>query len=62
MYSPKISEDLIPVLYRTAKAMKMPMTRLVDRMIREGLQQQPGPAILHAREAMPAVQRYQASH
>lgn len=35
MYSPKISEDLIPVLYRMAKERKTPMTRLVDGMIRD---------------------------
>ena len=35
MYSPKISEDLVPVLYRMAKERKTPMTRLVDGMIRD---------------------------
>ncbi len=29
MYSPKIDEGLIPVLYRLAKERKIPMTRLV---------------------------------
>ena len=37
MYSPKISEELIPVLYRSAKAKGIPMTRLVDSLIREAL-------------------------
>ena len=37
MYSPKISEDLIPQLYRMAKDRKMPMTRLVDHIIRRSL-------------------------
>lgn len=37
MYSPKIAEELIPVLYRTAKARGLPMTRLVNRIIREAL-------------------------
>ena len=37
MYSPKISEDLIPQLYRMAKARKMPMTRLVSVIIRHAL-------------------------
>lgn len=37
MYSPKISEDLIPVLYRLAKANRQPMTRLVDGLIRKAL-------------------------
>ena len=35
MYSPKIREDLIPILYKIAKEQEIPMTELVDRMIRE---------------------------
>jgi len=34
MYSPKISEDLVPILYRLRKENKMPMTRLLDKIIR----------------------------
>lgn len=37
MYSPKISEDLIPRLYRMAKDRRTPMTRLVDGIIRNAL-------------------------
>lgn len=37
MYTPKISEELVPVLYRLAKERKMPMTRLVDGIIRLSL-------------------------
>jgi hypothetical protein len=37
MYSPKISEELIPVLYKIAKVQKIPMTRLVDQIIEESL-------------------------
>ena len=37
MYSPKIADEFIPSLYRLAKARKMPMTRLVDGMIRDAL-------------------------
>ena len=37
MYSPKIAEELIPMLYRLAKQRKMPMTRLVNGMIRDWL-------------------------
>jgi len=37
MYSPKISEALIPALYRLAKERKMPMTRFVDGIIRNAL-------------------------
>ena len=41
MYSPKVREDLIPVLYRLAKLRGMPMTMLVDGMLRESLAQYP---------------------
>ena len=32
-YSPKIKDDYIPVLYLIAKEQKIPMTKLVNRMI-----------------------------
>ena len=35
MYSPKIEEELIPQLYKMAKAEKMPMTKIVNRLVRE---------------------------
>ncbi len=34
MYSPKIDEDLIPILYKLAKREGKTMTRLVDEMLR----------------------------
>lgn len=37
MYSPKISEDLIPILYITAKINKKSMTKIVDSILREHL-------------------------
>ena len=37
MYSPKITEELIPILYQLARARGVPMTKLVDRIIREAL-------------------------
>jgi len=37
MYSPKVSEELVPVLYRLAKERRMPMTRLIDGIIRQAL-------------------------
>lgn len=37
MYSPKISEDLVPVLYRLAKDRRMPMTIMVNGIIRRAL-------------------------
>jgi hypothetical protein len=46
MYSPKIDERLVPVLYLTAKDRGVPMTRLVDSIITDGLlrEQIPNPA------------------
>ena len=38
MYSPKISEELIPVIFRVALAKKMPMTKLVNRILQEYLE------------------------
>ncbi len=35
MYSPKIKEDLIPILYRLAKKQGQPMTEVVDAILRE---------------------------
>ena len=37
MYSPKISEDLVRTLYYAAKDRKMPMTLLVDKIIRDAI-------------------------
>lgn len=37
MYSPKIAEDLIPLLYQEAKKRKMYMTELVEYLLREAL-------------------------
>ena len=34
MYSPKVKEDLIPILYKLAKQEQKPMTKLVDEMLR----------------------------
>jgi hypothetical protein len=34
MYSPRIQDDLIPVLYRLAQQEGKPMTRLVDEILR----------------------------
>lgn len=47
MYSPRIDEELIPALYRLAKEKKIPMTRLVNGMLRRALQTgESGPALL----------------
>jgi hypothetical protein len=37
MYSPKIDEELIPRLYRLRKLKKIPMTRLVNGILRKAL-------------------------
>lgn len=37
MYSPRIGADLILKLYRMAKALKKPMTHVVDDLLREAL-------------------------
>jgi hypothetical protein len=37
MYSPQIREDLIPPLYRLAKARRVPMTRLVSAILAAAL-------------------------
>ena len=37
VFSPKISPNLIPRLYRLAKALNIPMTRLVNHIVEHGL-------------------------
>ena len=37
MYSPKIKEDLVTNLYQKAKAEGVPMTKLVDQILRDAL-------------------------
>jgi len=37
MYSPKISEELIPKLYKLAKSRKIQMTKLVNKIVEEYL-------------------------
>ncbi len=37
MYSPKIKEDLIAKLYQKAKVGGVPMTKLVDQILRSAL-------------------------
>jgi len=37
MYSPKIKEDLVTKLYQKAKVEGVPMTKLVDQIIRDAL-------------------------
>ena len=37
MYSPKIAEKHIPVLYKIAKVKRIPMTSLVNQILEEGI-------------------------
>ena len=37
MYSPKLSEELVPVLYRIAKARNITMVKLVNDIVSEAL-------------------------
>lgn len=37
VYSPKIKDDLIPILYRLASEKEKPMTRVVDEILRKEL-------------------------
>lgn len=39
MYSPKINEEHIPVLYKLAKQQRVPMTKLVNEIINNALTQ-----------------------
>ena len=38
VYSPKIDPAIIPRLYRLAKALDIPMTRLVNRLLEHGIE------------------------
>lgn len=37
MYSPKIDDEVIPVLYRLSKALGKPMTKVVNGIIKKAL-------------------------
>ena len=37
MYSPKINEELIPLIYRAAKEESVPMTHWVNRVLQSAL-------------------------
>lgn len=38
MYSPKVSESLIPVLYRLRRVRRVPMTKLVHQLLVKALE------------------------
>jgi len=37
LYSPKIKDDLIPIIYKKGKIQKKPMTDVVDDILRQSL-------------------------
>ncbi len=43
MYSPKIDEDLVSLLYKMAKTEGKPMTRVVNEMIRKAVAKDTSP-------------------
>jgi len=47
VYSPKIAEKLIPVLYHAAKDQGVPMTVLVNRLLTEALAKENLPQTVH---------------
>jgi len=53
MYSPKIKEEFIPVLFRISASKRIPMTKLVNQIIREYLEGTPhGPTeVIDERES-----------
>ncbi|BBO67943.1 hypothetical protein DSCA_18730 [Desulfosarcina alkanivorans] len=42
MYSPKVKEDLIPILHKLAQQEQKPITALVDEMIRAEIRKRNG--------------------
>lgn len=40
MYSPKVKEEFIPYLYKSARNQKKHMTTLVNEMIKEGIERE----------------------
>jgi len=38
MYSPKIKEEFIPILYKISTSKRMPMTKLVNQIIEDYLE------------------------
>jgi len=40
MYSPRISEDLIPIIYQKAKKKNVSMTKYVDNIIRKQIKKE----------------------
>lgn len=54
MYSPKIRQDLIPVLYKLAKLEGKSMTTLIDEMLRTEISKRNGHVNQTNNDAIPA--------
>jgi hypothetical protein len=57
MYSPKISEELIPIIYRKAKQEKRPMTRIVNDLLRESLTENVSDQITETTQATESTEK-----
>ena len=57
MYSPKISEELIPIKYRKAKQEKRPMTRIVNDLLRESLTENVSDQITETTQATESTEK-----
>lgn len=61
MYSPRISEELVPFIYRAARESKIPMTVWVNAAIAKALGFQMSPdtesAFRHSREEQPTARK-----
>lgn len=53
MYSPKVSEDLVPRLYKLAKEQKRPMTKVLDGLIRDKLVEKVEDKLLTTESTLP---------
>ena len=54
MYSPKVKEEFIPILYKISASKRIPMTKLVNQIIRDFLDGNPPPKpteVKHERES-----------
>ena len=62
MYSPKVKEDLIPVLYKLSKQEEKPMTALIDEMLRAEIVKRNGHVNQTSGEAIPESVKKTADH
>jgi hypothetical protein len=53
MYSPKIKEDLISILYKLSKQEEKPMTALIDEMLRAEIAKRNGQRSQMVNESVP---------